>query len=133
MTEPEQLRDALEWRRDGDDVRAGGVPFEQAWPQSVAEVCKRSDDGQWWARVFEAQRPVWERAYNRERPTRVDTAIALLGEGRVAIGGPEVGHPCAFCDAEIPAARLKHHAEFCSEVCRKAASWERERARLAAA
>ncbi len=130
MTEPERLRDLLEFYREGRG--RGGLAFSEAWWRSVERVCRDSPDEGWWRATFAEQRDVWQRAYDRERRTSADTAIVLIAEGRV-IGGPEVGHPCGFCDEEIPAARLKRRAEFCSEACRKAASWERERERRTAA
>jgi hypothetical protein len=131
LSPPQRLRDALEWRRDGDAFRKGGVPFDGAWEVATAEVLKRCEETGWWREVFESQRASWERAYCGLPPTAGDRALALLGEGRVPFDTSEKP-VCAHCDGEIPASRLRHHADFCSEGCRKAASWVRERERKAA-
>ncbi len=123
----EQLRDWLQWKRDGDSLRRGGVPFEQAWPEAVAHVCKGREDGDALRGWFEGQREVWRRCFELAEQTPGEYAFTVLGAGR---GGGRIGDGvcCDECGEPIPAERLHYHAKFCSETCRKAAS----RARIAA-
>ena len=108
--------------------RVKGRPFARAWEDALS-----------WAHaghgeirtILDATVGAWRRAYQGEPQTRGEAALTMLTEGRELLSErPE--HPCAHCDGEIPAARLKHGADFCTERCRARASWQRERERLAA-
>lgn len=120
MQPPEALRDWLEY------WRAAGRPFAEAWVLSLNRSCRGYPGGPAWAELLSGQRATWQRAYDGEAPTAAERALGMLVEG--VTGDPD-SHPCAHCDKPIPVERLAHRAEFCSERCRKAASWKRERLR----
>lgn len=132
MPEPyESLRGLLEFYRDGDHYRAGGVPFSRAWTQAVERVCKGLPDGDWWSSVFASQCATWRRCFELDPPTRADRAFPLLAAERGITVGDEVPLPtdepsCAHCSGAIPDDR-KAGALYCSDRCRRDAAYGRER------
>ncbi len=138
--EPEYLRDLLEWRRGGDDGRVPPVPFDRAWAMSVAEVCNRSADGEWWARVFDEQREAWRRAYDGEPPEYGDapalldperTVAVTVGELAALMAAEPVERRCALCGGSMDGRALQ--AKYCRpEHEREAARLRRREERKAA-
>jgi predicted nucleic acid-binding Zn ribbon protein len=122
MRPDQALVDWLAWHR------AGGCTFTDAWLMSAERACRDAPD--FWRPWLEQTKDIWRRAYEREPARAWEMEFAAQASDLEL----DDGHPrCALCDEPIPAYRLRHHAEFCSEECRKQASRARERERLRAA
>lgn len=125
MTEPEHLRDLLEFYRDGRlGLPDGGLPFAAAWGQAVERVCGRSEEGRWWRGVFEEQRGVWERAYNREPPEHGDAATLRDPERTEPVPDEELRDEpervCMVCGGSMEGRAPQ--ARTCGEDCSRVAA-----------
>jgi hypothetical protein len=119
MTPPEVLRDRLA------TARQGGVSFEEAWPVALAAAV---DSVQWereeWQDTLSSMVETWRAAWERRYATGAERAvIALVRPG----GTPLPERACEQCGVEIPADR-NGNARFCSDGCRRRATYLRERA-----
>jgi hypothetical protein len=138
--EPAHLRDLLEWRRGGDHGRVAPVPFDRAWEQAVAAVCKDSPEGDFWRGVFAEQEDIWRRAYDREPPEHGD-APALLDPARTepvsadelaALVTPEpLRRRCALCGGSMEGRSAQ--AKYCRPEHEREAACVRRRAERKAA
>jgi hypothetical protein len=101
MAEPfEQLRDWLQWLRDGDRYHEGGrIDFTSAWDLAVPRVC-RGRDAQFWRATFEKQRPTWRRAFYQAEPTPGEAGLGVL-IGRLGLATIRERR-CGFCGEPIP-------------------------------
>jgi hypothetical protein len=105
------------------DARRAGASFCDAWPSALAAALENLQAGERlsWSAVLGGMVSTWRSAFEREPASEPEAAMALITcDDRVPI--PE--HPCSRCGEEIPADRLRRHARFCSEPCRKAAGDE---------
>jgi hypothetical protein len=106
-------------------ARREGVPFGAAWPGALDHALTathNSTERLHWATVLGGMVPTWRAAFNREPvASSAEAALSMLtADDRTPM--PE--HPCARCGTEIPAARLRRHARWCSDACRRAATDE---------
>ena len=116
------LLDQLDFYRWGRGN--GGLPFREAWPQAVEQVCKSLPNGGWWRATFAEQRETWRRCYENAEQTPAERALEVLWQER---GGDPIpdGEGCEYCGEAIRPERARFHAKFCTEVCRKAAERQR--------
>ncbi len=114
-------------------ARAAGESFEQAWPDAlrcalgVAERFERQE----WADVLASHdiAESWRHAFERRPPRPAEQALrALEDPDRETVDVLE--RHCARCGSAIAAER-DPRARWCSDRCRRAASYERERAQRA--
>jgi hypothetical protein len=119
---PEALRDWLVY------WRSAGKPFAEAWALSVRRPGVGSGEEQAWREAFEATRPAWERAYNREL-SRADRAFTLLAAERVLPVDAVVvveERECEECRGSMEG--RSPQAKYCGEPCSRLA--ERKHKRL---
>jgi hypothetical protein len=106
------------------DARRVGASFCDAWPVALASalaVTYTRAERLSWSAVLGGMVSTWRSAFEREPASEPEAAMALITyDDRVPI--PE--HPCSRCGEEIKPDRLRRHARFCSEPCRKAAGDE---------
>jgi hypothetical protein len=119
MTPPEVLRDRLA------TARRSGAAFDEAWPVALAAAVNAA---QWeqaeWQGILSRMVETWRAAWERRDTSRAERAIlALATPGAMPL--PE--RACEHCDTEIPADRHRA-ARFCSDHCRRRATYLRERA-----
>jgi hypothetical protein len=103
--------------------RQQGLSFDDAWWEVLARSLNMPER-EVWVSVFEATRDAWERAYNHE-PDGASRALNALAYGRALTANPK-GRPCKHCDEPIPPGR-RRRALYCSDRCRRQATYERER------
>jgi hypothetical protein len=118
MTPPEVLRDRLAI------ARRGGVGFGEAWPVALAAAASTV---QWereeWIDALSGTIEAWRAAWERRDATRPEQALVVL----VRPGGEQLPErACENCGEEIPADRHRN-ARFCSDPCRRHATYLRER------
>ncbi len=119
MTPPAVLRDRLA------AARSGGVGFDEAWPVALAAAV---DVAQWereeWIDALLGTIEAWRAAWERRDASRTERAVlALVTPG----GTPLPERACEQCSEEMPADRHRA-ARFCSDPCRRRATYLRERA-----
>jgi hypothetical protein len=119
MTPPAVLRDRLA------AARRGGVSFEEAWPVALAVAVNAA---QWereeWQDILASMVETWRAAWERRDATGAERAVlALVTPGGIPL--PE--RACEQCGVEMPAGRHRT-ARFCSDGCRRRATYLRERA-----
>jgi hypothetical protein len=119
MTPPAVLRDRLA------AARRGGVSFDEAWPVALAAAVNAA---QWereeWRDILSSMVETWRAAWERRDASRPERAVLAL----VTPGGmPLPERACENCGEEIPADRHRG-ARFCSDRCRRRATYLRERA-----
>jgi hypothetical protein len=119
MTPPVVLRDRLA------TARQGGVSFDRAWPVALAAAVNTV---QWereeWRDILSGMVETWRAAWERRDASCAERAVLAL----VRPGGellPE--RACENCREEIPTNRHRA-ARFCSDPCRRRATYLRERA-----
>jgi hypothetical protein len=106
-----------------EESRERGEDFADAWPGAVTSALRGvgGKDLVGWQRALSSTRASWQRAYERRPTAKVERALTLVGSERgVSLDGCERCHK----PLENPHPRRK----FCSEKCRRQASYERERA-----
>jgi hypothetical protein len=118
MTPPEVLRDRLA------TARRGGVGFGEAWPVALAAAVNAV---QWereeWIDALSGTVEAWRAAWERRDASRTDRALLAL----VRPGGERLPErACEDCGVEIPADRHRN-ARYCSDACRRHATYLRER------
>jgi hypothetical protein len=119
MTPPVVLRERLA------TARSGGVNFDEAWPIALAAAVNtvQWERGEWQdilSGMIETWRAAWERRY-ASRPESALLALPMPG------GTPLPERSCENCGEEMPADRHRA-ARFCSDPCRRHATYLRERA-----
>jgi hypothetical protein len=119
MTPPEVLRERLA------AARQDGVSFDRAWPVALAAAASAV---QWereeWIDALLGTVEAWRAAWEHRDASRTDRALLVI----VRPGGePLPEHSCEQCGEEIPADRYSA-ARFCSDPCRRRATYLRERA-----
>jgi hypothetical protein len=106
-------------------ARRGGVGFDEAWPVALAAAVNAA---QWereeWRDILSRMVETWRSAWERHDATGAERAVlALVTPG----GTPLPERACENCGEEIPADR-HGGARFCSDRCRRRATYLRERA-----
>jgi predicted nucleic acid-binding Zn ribbon protein len=119
MTPPEVLRERLA------TARREGMGFDEAWPVALAAAVNAA---QWereeWRDILSCMVETWRAAWERRDASCAERAVlALVMPG----GTPLPERACENCGDEIPADRHRA-ARFCSEPCRRRATYLRERA-----
>jgi hypothetical protein len=119
MTPPVVLRERLA------TVRRDGVGFDEAWPVALAAAV---DAAQWereeWRDILSGMVETWRAAWERRDASCAERAVlALVTPG----GTPLPERVCENCGEEMPAGRHRT-ARFCSDPCRRHATYLRERA-----
>jgi hypothetical protein len=119
MTPPEVLRERLA------AARQDGVSFDRGWPVALAAAVNA---GQWereeWIDALSGTVEAWRAAWERRDTTRPEQALAVI----VRPGGEQLPErACEGCGQEMPADR-NVVARFCSDPCRRRATYLRERA-----
>jgi hypothetical protein len=119
MTPPVVLREQLA------TARRDGVSFDQAWPVALTAAVNAA---QWeheeWQGILSGMVEAWRAAWERRDATRPEQALAVF----VRPGGEQLPErACEGCGQEIPADRNRN-ARFCSDPCRRHATYLRERA-----
>ncbi len=113
-------------------ARRHGVEFADAWEPAVARALAdvKGDELSEWLDAFEDTRTAWMAAWERRPATRPERALLAVAEDpeREAMADRE----CPRCGAEIPPSRGGKPRKWCSERCRRAANYERERLAVAA-
>ncbi len=122
MTPPAVLRERLA------TARSGGVGFEEAWPVALAAAVNAA---QWereeWRDIRSGMVETLRAAWERRDASSAERAVLAL----VALGGtPLPERACEHCGEEIPTDRGVRGgpARFCSDHCRRRATYLRERA-----
>lgn len=122
MTPPAVLRERLAI------ARRGGVGFDEAWPVALAAAVNAAQwERQEWRDILSCMVETWRAAWERRDASRTERALlALVTPG----GTPLPERACEHCGGEIPADRGVRGvpARFCSDRCRRRASYLRERA-----
>lgn len=125
------LRRELAWRK------SRGVPFDEAWEESIERTCAtRSAEADWWREEFQCEREVWRRAYEDEAALPREAAfvdlltlpdsIVQLVEIPFSVEQPD--RVCAHCAGDMGHAGPQ--ARYCSRRCRRDASYLRERSKV---
>jgi hypothetical protein len=119
MTPPEALRERLA------TARRDGVSFDEAWPVALAAAMNTA---QWereeWQDILPSMVETWRAAWERRDATGAERAVLAL----VAPGGtPLPERACEHCGKEIDPDRHRN-TRFCSDGCRRRATYLRERA-----
>ena len=119
MTPPALLRERL------TAARRSGVDFDDAWPKALAAAVNTA---QWereeWQDILTCTVETWRAAWERRDASCAEGALlALVMPG----GTPLPEAACEQCGEEIPADR-SGVARFCSDRCRRRATYVRERA-----
>jgi predicted nucleic acid-binding Zn ribbon protein len=119
MTPPVVLRERLA------AARRGGVGFDEAWPVALAAAVNAA---QWereeWRDVLLGMSETWRAAWERRDASRSERALLAIVTPH---GTPLPERACEQCGEEIPADR-SYAARFCSDRCRRRATYLRERA-----
>jgi hypothetical protein len=118
MTPPAVLRERLA------TARREGMDFDEAWRVALAAAVNAAqwEGGEWQdilSSMVETWRAAWER---RDASSAEQAALALVMPG----GTPLPERACENCEQEMPADRHRN-ARFCSEPCRRRATYLRER------
>jgi hypothetical protein len=118
MTPPTVLRERLA------TARSGGLGFEEAWPGALAAAVNAA---QWereeWRDILSGMVETWRAAWERRDASSAERAVlALVMPG----GTPLPERACENCGEEMPADRHRA-ARFCSDPCRRHATYLRER------
>ncbi len=105
--------------------RRGGVGFDEAWPVAFAAAVNAA---QWereeWRDTLSGMVETWRAAWERHDASSAERAVLAL----VAPGGtPLPERACEHCRKEIDPDRHRN-ARFCSDGCRRRATYLRERA-----
>jgi predicted nucleic acid-binding Zn ribbon protein len=117
MTPPEVLRERLA------AARRDGVGFDEAWPVALAAAVNTAWERDEWRDILSCMVETWRAAWERRDATGAERAVlALVMPG----GTPLPERACEGCGQEIPADRNRN-ARFCSDVCRRRATYLRER------
>lgn len=119
MTPPAVLREQLA------TARRCGVGFDEAWPVALAAAVNAA---QWereeWRDMLSGMVETWHAAWERRDATGAERAVlALVTPGGIPL--PE--RACENCGEEMPVGRHRT-ARFCSDACRRRATYLRERA-----
>jgi predicted nucleic acid-binding Zn ribbon protein len=106
-------------------ARRDGVSFDQAWPMALAAAVNAANwEHEEWRDILSSMVETWRAAWERRAPSRSESAVlALVMPG----GTPLPERACEQCGVEIPADR-HGAARFCSDRCRRRATYLRERA-----
>ncbi len=117
MTPPEVLGERLA------AARRDGVSFDRAWPVALGTAVNAV---QWereeWIDALSGTVEAWRAAWERRDTTRPEQALAVL----VRPGGEQLPErACEGCGQEIPSDRHRA-ARFCSDPCRRHATYLRE-------
>ena len=122
----------VELREQLAAARRTGVSFDEAWPGALEAALSAA---RWeraeWLEVLSGMVEAWRAGWERRLATRPEQALAVL----VMPGGePLPERACEHCGGEIPPERGTHGAppRFCSDRCRRRATYLRERERAAA-
>jgi hypothetical protein len=112
-------------------LRAEGVPFADAWFSACAGGFATYRDPQVWIEVFadEAVRDTFRRCYDREPPTPLDRAMAVLGVDVLEIGADRWERICELEGCERPLKGRSPLKRFCCGEHRRLATYARERER----
>jgi predicted nucleic acid-binding Zn ribbon protein len=118
MTPPAVLRERLA------TARSGSLDFDEAWPVALAAAVNAA---QWereeWRDTLSGMVETWRAAWERRDASSAARAVlALVMPG----GTPLPERACENCGEEIPADRHRA-ARFCSDPCRRHATYLRER------
>ncbi len=118
MTPPEALRERLAI------ARWDGVSFDRAWPVALsAAVNTVRWEREEWIDALSGTVEAWRAAWERRDTTRQEQALTVL----VRPGGERLpDRACESCGVEIAADR-HGNARFCSDRCRRHATYLRER------
>ncbi len=114
------------------DARRDGVPFAEAWPDALAaalaSVQSNTERGEW-ASVLGGMVGVWRDAFQRRPVSSHERALSLLADS--SDREPSPGRSCEHCDGPIPDERDPRMI-YCSDRCRRDASYMRTHAPVAA-
>ncbi len=108
-------------------ARRAGQGFEEAWPVALAAAVQAADPGErrGWPEAFRATMESWQGAWERRPAPRCERVLQAVAEDpeRVACSERE----CEGCGGEIPEGRGRKGApaRYCSDGCRKRASYAR--------
>jgi hypothetical protein len=119
MTPPEVLREQLA------TARRDGASFDRAWPVALAAAV---DTASWereeWVDALSGTIEAWRAAWEHRDASRTDRALLVIARPG---GTPLPKRACENCGVEIPVDRHRT-ARFCSDPCRRHATYLRERA-----
>jgi hypothetical protein len=119
MTPPEVLRERLA------AARHDGVSFDRAWPVALAvAVTAVRWEREEWIDALSGTVEAWRAAWERRDTSRTDRALLVIVR---PAGTPLPERACENCGEEMPADR-NVVARFCSDPCRRRATYLRERA-----
>ena len=104
-------------------ARRGGMGFDEAWPVALAAAVNAA---QWereeWRDILSRMVETWRAAWERRDASSAERAVlALVMPG----GTPLPERACEHCGEEIPTDRHRA-ARFCSDRCRRRATYLRE-------
>ena len=118
MTPPEVLRERLA------AARRDGVGFDEAWPVALAAAVNVVRwEREEWIDALLGTVEAWRAAWERRDATGREQALAVF----VRPGGEQLPErACESCGVEMPAERHRG-ARFCSDGCRRHATYLRER------
>jgi hypothetical protein len=122
MKPPAVLRDRLA------TARCAGLSFDEAWPAALAAAVGATRwEREEWHEVLSEMVETWRAAWERHDATRPESALLALVTPE---GQPLPERACEHCGEEIPADRGVRGgaARFCSDRCRRRATYRRERA-----
>jgi hypothetical protein len=105
------------------DARRAGASFDQAWPGALeAAVGAVQWEREEWRDILSNMIETWRAAWERRDASSAEQAVlALVMPGGIPL--PE--RACENCDVEMPADRHRT-ARFCSDACRRHATYLRE-------
>jgi hypothetical protein len=118
---PVKLREQLA------DARRAGASFDQAWPGALAAAVNAAHwESEEWRDTLSSMVETWRAAWERRDATCAERAVLAL----VMLGGrPLPERACENCGEEMSADRHRG-ARFCSDRCRRRATYLRERERV---
>jgi predicted nucleic acid-binding Zn ribbon protein len=121
VTPPAILRERLA------AARRIGVGFDEAWPAALAAAVSTARwEREEWIDALLGTIEAWRAAWEQRDASRAERSLLVL----VTPGGtPLPERACEHCGKQIPTERGRHRqARFCSDRCRRRATYLRERA-----
>jgi hypothetical protein len=115
----------VELREQLAAARRAGVSFDEAWPVALATAVGTTRwEREEWQAALSGTVWAWRAAWEHRDASRPENALTML----VRPGGEQLPErACEHCGVEIPAERHRN-ARFCSDACRRHATYLRERA-----
>ena len=101
------------------EARRRRIPFEIAWPESVAiAISGAGDEAGDWIQALEDTRGAWEASFARATTSRREAVLSLLGDPTDRV---PLGDGCPQCGEPLPPAKRGPRV-YCRDSCRKRAS-----------